>query len=75
MIIYRIRIQADILRIEYWDNLGNQYEEPLPAEAMVEDNPSPAAAMEELRAAANNSLAACSGMQSTKKNAHVNGRF
>ncbi|MEY3580816.1 MAG: hypothetical protein RI984_1920 [Pseudomonadota bacterium] len=32
-------------------------------------------AMEELRAAANNSLAACSGMQSTKKNAHVNGRF
>ena len=29
-------------------------------------------AMEELHAAANNSLAACSGMQSTKKNAHEN---
>ena len=49
MKIYAIRIQADILRIEYWDDLGNQYQEPLPADATVEDNPTQAAAMEELR--------------------------
>jgi hypothetical protein len=49
MKIYAIRIQADVLRIEYWDDLGNQYQEPLPADATVEDNPTPAAAMEELR--------------------------
>lgn len=49
MNIYRIRIQADILRIEYWDDLGNQYQEPLPAEATVQDKPTPAEAMEELR--------------------------
>jgi hypothetical protein len=49
MKIYRIRIQADILRVEYWDDFGTQYQEPLPVEATVEDNPTPAEAMNELR--------------------------
>ena len=42
-------MQADVLRIEYWDNYGNTYQEPLPNAATVIDDPSPDDAMHELR--------------------------
>lgn len=42
-------MQADVLRIEYWDNYGNEYQEPLPDGATVLDDPSPDDAMDQLR--------------------------
>lgn len=49
MIIFKQRLLMPELHVQFWDEYGTQYSEPLPEGSTVVDNPTEAEAMQQLR--------------------------